>query len=98
MLFYVGGILCVSDNPMDMMNGIRNRFKLKDDMVADPEDYFGVQLSKMEANDRTGIRFGSMSSAKYCQADNLNVEEQLNREGKSLTSKCRTTLKSSYTP
>ena len=39
---------------MDTMNGIHNQFKLKDDMIADPEDYFSAQLSKMEANGGTG--------------------------------------------
>ena len=83
---------------MDTMNGIRNIFKFKDNMVADTEDYFGDQLSKMEANYGTGKQFWSMSSAKYCQAAILNVEEQFNREDKRLPSKCHTPLKSLYAP
>ena len=81
---------------MYMMNGICNQFKLKDNMVAEPEYYLGAQLSKMEENDGTGRKFWSMSSAKYCQASIIDVEEQLNREGNRLPSKCCTPLKLSY--
>ena len=42
---------------MDTMNGIHNQFKLKDDMIANTEDYLSAQVSKMEANGGTGRQF-----------------------------------------
>ena len=41
-LCYVDDILCVPANLMDMMNVTRNQFKLKDDIVAETEDYLGA--------------------------------------------------------
>ena len=63
---------------MDTMNGIRNRFKLKEDMVSDPENYLGSQISKIEVNDVTGRQFWSTSLAKYCQTAILNVDNHKN--------------------
>ena len=95
-LCYVDDILSISDKPMDTMYGLRNRFKMKGDKVAEPEDYLGAQISKMDAKDGTGGQFWLMCSDKYCKAAILNVEDQLNREGKQLPSKFRTPMMSEY--
>ena len=95
-LCYVDDILSISDKPLDTMYGLRNRFKMKGDKVAEPEDYLGAQLPKMHENGGTGIQFWLISSEKYCKAAILNVEDQLNQEGNRLPSKCRTPTMSGY--
>ena len=39
-----------------------------------------------------------MSTENYCKDSILNVEQKLNEEGKRLTTKCKTPLKSGYCP
>ena len=97
-LCYVDDVLCVSRKPEETMDGIRNRFTLKDDKIAVPEDYLGAQLTQMTANDGSGRKFWSMASEKYCKAAVTNVEERLGRAGKRLPSKCQAPLTSKYAP
>ena len=39
-----------------------------------------------------------MSPERYCKAHVINVEQKLNKEGKRLSTECKTPLKSGYRP
>ena len=46
-LCYVDDVLSISYDAMKTMKGIQRKLKLKDDKVAEPENYLGNGLSKM---------------------------------------------------
>ena len=95
-LYYVDEVLSISHDAMKTTKGIHHKFRLKDDKIVEPENYLGNVLSKMiTAN---GRKCWSMTQEKYCKADVLKVEHKLNKEGKRLTTKCKTPLKSGYHP
>ena len=47
-LCYVGNVLCISENLMHTMKGIKSKFKLKDDKMEKPDVYLGTELSTMD--------------------------------------------------
>ena len=85
-LCYVDDILVISDNPMQTMNNIEQKFKFKDDKAVTPEQYLGAGLSKM-TND-SGTECWTMSSDEYCGALVKTVENILEKKGLRLLSKC----------
>ena len=60
-LCYVDDILSISHLPYVAMDGIQDRFPLKDDKVEEPTNYLGAQLSKMK--DEFGNEFWTISSS-----------------------------------
>ena len=78
------------------MKGIQRTFKLKDDKIAEPEDYLGASLAQMMMSD--GSNCWSMSSEKYVKAAVANVEEKLSNPKKRLPDRCNTPLKPGYRP
>ena len=95
-LCYVDDVLSISYDAMKTMKGIHHKFKLKDDKIAEPDNYLGTGLSKIVT--ANGRECWSMSPEKYCKAAVLNVGQKLNEEGKRLPTKCKTPLKSGYRP
>jgi len=95
-LCYVDDILVISDNPMQTMNNIGQKFKFKDDKAVTPEQYLGAGLSKM-TND-SGTECWAMSSDEYCGALVKTVEGVLEKKGLRLLSKCRTPTSHGYRP
>ena len=63
LLCYVDDVLSISEEPLKTMKGIQRTFKLKDDKIAEPEDYLGASLAKMMMSD--GSNCWSMSSEKH---------------------------------
>ena len=78
------------------MKGIQRTFKLKDDKIAESEDYLGASLSQMMMSD--GSNCWSMSSEKYVKSAVVNVEKKLLKSEKRLPSRCNTPLKPGYRP
>ena len=78
------------------MKGIQRTFKLKDDKIAEPEDYLGASLEKIMISE--GSNCWSMSSEKYVKAAVANVEEKLSKSNKILPGRCNTPLKPGYRP
>jgi hypothetical protein len=64
-LTYVDDILHLSHAPMETMNMLKRVFKLKDDKVAPPETYLGVQL---QYKNMAGTNCWTMTSDKYIKA------------------------------
>ena len=95
-LCYVDDLLSISHDPLKTMHGVQNKFKLKDDKIAEPDVYLGATLSKMQTAD--GKMCWTMSSDAYCQAAVKNVECTLERENKSLPTKCFNPMVSNYKP
>ena len=95
-LCYVDDVLCISANPAITMNGIRRDFKLKGNKAEEPTMYLGAGISKM-TND-SGDTCWAMSSEKYCTAAIQNVEDDLKKANRALSSKCYTPLSSNYRP
>ena len=46
-LCYVNDFLSIFHDAMKTMKGIQHKFKLKDDKIAEPDNYLGTGLSKM---------------------------------------------------
>ena len=61
-LCYVDDVLSISHNSIKTMKRIQHKFKLKDDKIAEPENYFGTGLSKMVT--ANGREFWSISPEK----------------------------------
>ena len=95
-LCYVDDVLSISERPNATLQLVSQRFKLKDDKMAEPEMYLGAEVSKMDNID--GDSCWAMSSDKYCDALVKNVEDVLQRRGLRLPSKCITPLQSGYKP
>ena len=95
-LCYIDDALSILHDAMKKMKGIQHKFKLKDDKIAEPENYLVTGLSKMVT--ANGCKCWCMSPEKYCKAAVLNVEQKLNEEGKKLPTNCKTPLKNRYCP
>ena len=95
-LCYVDDILSISHDPKRTMNGIQEKFKLKDDKIEEPSDYLGAGLEKM-VNDN-GTECWTMTSQKYTKAAVENVEEHLAKSGTKLPNRCGAPLSSGYKP
>ena len=89
-------MLCISHDAMKTIKGIQSCFKLKDDKIEEPETYLGSGLSKMTT--ANGTECWSMSSEAYCKVSITNVETKLSNEGRRLSSKCDTPMRSVYRP
>ena len=76
-LFNVNDVLSIAHNAMKTMKEIQHRFNLKDDKIAELENYLGTGLSKMVT--ANGRECWSMSLEKYCKAFVVNVEQKLNK-------------------
>ena len=78
------------------MNGLKAKFKLKDDKVEEPAMYLGASLTQM-INDENKSCW-AMSSDTYCQAAVKNVENKLLKDGLRLPPKCYTPISNEYRP
>jgi hypothetical protein len=89
-LCFVDDVLSVSADPLKTLHqGLQTTFKLKDDKIAEPDIYLGVQLGKKNAD---GIDCWTMSAEKYVAASVKNVEKTLAKRGLRLPTKCYTPL------
>ena len=95
-LCYVDDIISISDDPMKTMNGIKAKFKIKDDKIEEPEMYLGATMEKITL--ASGQTCWSMNSDQYVKAAVTNVEEKLAKSGRRLPSKCSSPLKAGYKP
>ena len=95
-LCYVDDVLSISHKPANALNGIKSRFKLKNDKMDEPDMYLGASLSQLDNED--GNACWAMSLDKYCNAMIQNVEDTLKKKGLRLPSKCYTPLQNGYKP
>ena len=95
-LCYVDDVLSISHKPANALNGIKSKFKLKDDKMDEPDMYLGASLSRLDNED--GDACWAMSSDQYCKAMIQNVEDTLKKKGLRLPSKCYTPLQNAYKP
>ena len=99
-LVYVDDILAVSHNPMRVMQGIKSKYKMKDDSVAPPETYLGAQVKKwyiLDGDNPGKVRW-SMSSEKYVKAAIRDVELECSKVDKILPTRCSTPMTPGYRP
>ena len=68
---------------------------LKDNKIALPKTYLGVQLSRMQVD---GFEGWVMSSEQYVEATLENIKNDLRASGRHLLTKCQTPLVSGYHP
>jgi hypothetical protein len=79
-LCYVDDVLYMSGDPlMTMNNGLQSKFKLKGDKIAQPKDYLGAGMSKMQLSD--GGWCWEMSPAEHVSASVKNIEDVLAKNG-----------------
>ena len=95
-LCYVDDVLAVSEEPEEIINGLKHVFKLKGDRAEIPDMYLGASLSMVETP--SGHKCWSMSSEKYVRTAIENVEQKLKKVSKQLPSKCVTPTTYKYRP
>ena len=95
-LCYVDYILCISHDHKKSMQMIQNKFKLKDDKMEPPQTYLGATITQMDNVD--GDLCWAMSSDQYCVSLVTNVEEELQKKGLRLPSKCPSPFIHCYKP
>ena len=95
-LCYVDDCLAINENPSATLERIKEKFKLKNDSMDEPDIYLGASLSKIDNEE--GDECWAMSSDQYCAAFVANVEDSLEKRGLKLPSKCVTPLSSGYKP
>lgn len=95
-LCYVDDILCISHDPHKTMKLIQSKFKLKDDKMEPPDNYLGATISRMD--NVNGDSCWAMSSDNYCSALVTNVEDELQKKGLRLPSKCISPFTHGYKP
>jgi hypothetical protein len=92
--------LSISWEPMKTMQRIKDKFTLKGDKIAPPEDYLGAVLREM-ATPSGGVCW-SQSADKYLAASVENVEANLKKRGRAQGlpghRTCATPFESSYRP
>ena len=91
----VDDILAISHKATQVLEDLQVVFKLKDDKIAPPEIYLGVQLEKMTVGAHDGW---ALSLDKYIKAALDTVEKSLADARKRLPSKCKTLISSGYKP
>ena len=94
-LCYVDDILAISHKDTQVLEDLQVVFKLKDNKIAPPEIYLGVQLEKMTVGTHDGW---ALLSDKYIKAALDTVEKSLAHAGKRLPPKCKTPISSGYRP
>ncbi len=98
LLVYVDDILCISHKPKETMVAIGKLYRLKDDSIAEPTVYLGATIKKHRfTHDLTKVRWG-MSSDKYLGNAISNVELELAKIDKKLSTKAGTPLACGYRP
>ena len=95
---YVDDVLCISKDPGKTINGIRDRFTLKGDKAAEPEDYLGARIEKMTT--ANGTECWAQSADKYLAESVKNVDATLVSRGQRPlpTKGCPTPLSNKYRP
>ena len=74
-LYYVDGVICISDKPICTIKGIQAKFKLKEYKIEEPDMYLGTDLPNMTNVDGKECWF--MSSDNYCTSAVTNAESVL---------------------
>lgn len=98
LLVYVDDILCISHKPQETMVAIGKLYRLKDDTIAEPTVYLGATIKKHRFHtDPSKVRWG-MSSDKYLGNAISNVELELAKIDKKLSTKASTPLACGYRP
>ena len=96
LLCYVDDLLCVSDNPQETMEQVKERFTLKGDAYGTPTEYLGATVERMQT--AHGETCWTQSSDKYVKASVEQIEKTLAEKGRALPTNCKTPLKSGYRP
>ena len=99
-LCYVDDILCCSEIPQVIMDGIARTYKLKPGSVKEPDLYLGADVTKwyIDDEDQPGKVRWAMSSGKYTKKAVDEVERELHAAGKKLVTKVSTPLSNGYRP
>ena len=95
-LCHVDDVLCVSDNPMQLMGRIQKNFKLKNDAIIEPDRYLGATITQMKNAENQNV--WAMSSDEHCRTAVDNVESALAGKGLRLPSKCIKPLMANHRP
>ena len=95
-LCHVDDVLCVSDNPMQLMGHIQKNFKLKNDAIIEPDCYLGAAMTQMTNDENKNV--WAMSLDECCCTAVDNVESVLAGKGLQLPSKCYKPLMANHRP
>ena len=82
---YVDDCLCICHNAKQQLHKIDKIFKMKDELVGDPDIYLGAKVKKMELPN--GVKAWALSSSKYIREAVQNCEKYLahSMNGRELT-------------
>jgi hypothetical protein len=99
-LCYVDDLLVVSEHPKRIMEGLEAKYVLKAGSVSEPTTYLGAKVSKyrLEHSDNPDKVGWSLSAEDYANHAVKDVETELEKVGKALTTKVTTPTTADYHP
>jgi len=78
LLVYVNDILCISNCPTQMMDQIKELYRLKEELVGQPKHYLGANISKYQLP--SGLEAWLASAQDYVKNSVRNIEEVLSQD------------------
>ena len=83
-LVYTDNLLCVHENPTDILNILKKKCPMKLDSISPPKIYLGANIQKVESKSE-GVSCWVMSSERYVRKAVRNVKDQMKKDGLPLT-------------
>ena len=96
LLVYVDDILVLSHDTKPIIDGIADQFRLKEDSLRTPSQYFGATIKIF--TDKDGYKSWAMSSDNYVKAAVAKVVKDLNKRCLKLEGKAYCPYESRYRP
>ena len=97
-LVYTDDLLCVSPEPMEILNSLDQHYLLKPESIGVPKTYLGAEISEFWLPDKPQKPRWAMSSSKYVKEAIRNVKTWLEVRGKYLKTRASSVLPSGYRP
>lgn len=79
-LVYTDNLLCVHENPTDILNILKKKCPMKLDSISPPKIYLGANIQKVESKSE-GVSCWGMSSERYVKKAVRNVKDQMKKDG-----------------
>ena len=97
LLVFVDDLLLVSHDVSKTMEALKKIYRIKEDSVGPPTRYLGATIKQWTINEEEGYKWG-MSADEYVQQAVKNVEQELLKIDKHLSTRANTPISSDYRP
>lgn len=98
LLVYTDDLLCISNNPREILNNLDQHYLLKPDSICIPTQYLGAQIGKYVLEDEPDRPRWYMSSEKYVKEAVRNVKEWMKAKKEIFKTRAPSVLPSGYRP